>query len=154
MPRTRHHRKFLAPALKEGEVLPIDPANPLKDQLPALDAFLAQGFAAGRSLPEMMAQVLPSIADQQAAKATRIKEDNERAAAARMAHKAALDDPDKRERERKSFQKRMRAIARRNAARDARHKLEAEQRAAALAENPTLNWRHPRRKGWHPPADS
>lgn len=147
------------PAMAEYAARPTPPPHrfkfrgPLKDHIPELDAFLAAGFAAGVPLIVMMSQVLPSIDDDRAAKAARIKEENERATAKRMARIAAQNDPEKRERERVSFQKRMKETARKKAARLERLEAEAKKKALALAENPTLAWRHPRRRGWLKPLD-
>jgi succinate dehydrogenase/fumarate reductase flavoprotein subunit len=141
-------KKFYPQFLKESEVIPIDPNNPLKDQIPQLDDFIARGLAAGLSVPELMAQVLPSTAQEQKAKAERIRADNERKTAKRLARIAAQNDPAKLEIARAKFQKRMRETARRKAARLQRLEHEAQEKAKALADNPTLRWRHPRRKDW------
>ncbi len=130
------------------------PRNPVFNSIGTLDAFIAEGLAAGKSVVQLMSEVLPSIDDERAAKAQRIKEDNARADAKRAAYRASLDDPEKRERERKSYQKRQREWKRKSAATVARKEREAEERKQAVAENPTLDWRHPRRKGWHPPKET
>ena len=122
--------------------------GPLKDHVSELDAFLAAGFAAGRTLPDMMAEVLPSIDDERAAKAARIKESNERATAKRMARIAAQNDPEKRAREAAAYKARMAAIEAKKVRRREIADERAEKRRQALAENPTLAWRHPRRKDW------
>lgn len=128
------------------------PRNPVFNSVSSVDAFLDAGFAAGKTLVQMMAEVLPSIEQEREWEAARIKEDNERKTAKRLARQAALDDPEKRERERVSYQKKIRLRARRKAEKLKRQEQEAEKKAQALAENPTLAWRHPRRKGWKPPA--
>lgn len=129
------------------------PRNPILDNPAALDAYLDAGFAAGKPLIVLMSELLPSIDDERRWKAERIKADNEAATAKRLARIAAQNDPDKRERERQRFQAKLRATAQSNAARDRRIAAQDAAKAAALAENPTLAWRTPRRADWKPPAD-
>lgn len=127
--------------------------NPILDNPEALRAWQAEQDSLGVPFIEQMAKLLPSVQDEQAAKAERIRQANEAATAKRLARIAAQNDPDKRERERQRFQARLRATAQSNAARDRRIAAEAEEKARALAENPTLAWRTPRRADWKPPAD-
>lgn len=126
--------------------------GPLKNQIPELDAFIAAGLAAGMTPMQLMAEVLPPPSAAEDARRAGIRERNERMNAKRAARQAALDDPEKRERERVSYQKKIRDRARRKAEKTKRLEAEAQKKAQALAENPTLAWRHPRRKGWKPPA--
>lgn len=129
------------------------PRNPILDDPEALKTWQAEQDAKGVPFIEQMAMLLPSIKDEQEAKAARIKADNEAATAKRLARIAAQNDPDKRERERQRFQAKLRATAQSNAARDRRIAAEDAAKATALAENPTLAWRTPRRADWKPPAD-
>jgi hypothetical protein len=122
--------------------------GPLRKQIPELDAFIAQSLAAGVSVPEMMAQVLPSIQQEREWKAQADRERNAALAAKRDARIAAQNDPEKIEAGRKAFQKRMRRWDRQRKAREKKAELEAQEKAKALAENPSLNWRTPRRKDW------
>lgn len=128
------------------------PRNPVFNSIATLDAFIAEGLAAGKSVVQLMSEVIPSVQEQREFEAAGIRERNERMNAKRAAHRAALDDPEKRERERVSYQKKIRDRARRKAEKTKRLEAEAQKKAQALAENPTLAWRHPRRKGWKPPA--
>lgn len=85
----------------------------LKDQIPELDAFIAAGLAAGMTPMQLMAEVLPPPSAAEDARRAGIRERNERMNAKRLARQAALDDPEKRERERVSYQKKIRLRARR-----------------------------------------
>lgn len=145
-----------APTMAEYAARPVPPVHKfkfrgrLKDQIPELDAFIAAGLAAGMTPMQLMAEVLPPPSAAEDARRAGIRERNERMNAKRAAARAALDDPEKRERERVSWQKKIRDRARRKAEKLKRQEQEAEKKAQALAENPTLAWRHPRRKGWLP----
>lgn len=129
------------------------PRNPLFSNPAALEAWQAEQDALGVPLIVQMAKILPSIADQQAAKAERIRQDNEAATAKRMVRITAQNDPEKRERERQRFQAKLRMWEAKRKAKARQDAADAEKNAKALAENPTLNWRKPRRKGWVPPED-
>lgn len=150
MPRRRIKR--LSSPRSRGNY-PELPRHPLLSDDKGLDEFVMQSLAAGVAPVEILSQLLPSVEDQRRWEAERHRADRDAATAKRMARKAALDDPVKREAERQRFQAKLRETAQSNAARDRRIALKDAARAAAVAANPTLVWRKPRRKGWTPDAD-
>ncbi len=131
---------------------PKSPRNPVFNSIATIDAFIAEGLAAGKSVVQMMSEVIPSIAEQREAKAAGIKERNEAATAKRLADRAARNAPARQAEQSRAYAARMARIAQKKAARLRGLEREAEKKAQAIAENPTLRWRTPRRKGWVPPA--
>lgn len=134
---------------------PVDPAppsdprkfkllGPLKDQIPELDAWIAEQFAAGKSATEMIMQVVPSMEEQARLRVAREREEKAASTAKRLAARAARNDPaviaDQQARWAARQAKWDKALADREA--------EDAARKAAIAENPTLRWRTPRRKDW------
>lgn len=119
-------------------------AGQLRNNIAELDAWIAEQFAAGKTAIEMIAQVVPSMDEQRRLKLERQREQKAASTAKRLAARAARNDPA--------------VIAdqqARWAARQARwdkaltdREAEDAARKAAIAENPTLRWRTPRRKDW------
>lgn len=100
------------------------------------------------TLAQVMAAKLPSLADQAYWRVERERAEKAEQVAKRLLRRAARDDPQKRARQAAAFKVRMDAIAARKAARLAELAAADEKRKAALAQNPTLAWRHPRRADW------
>lgn len=124
--------------------------GPLKDQIPELDAWIAEQFKAGKSATQMLMQVIPSMFEQARLRVAREREEKAASTAKRVAARAARNDPAK-------IADQQARWAARQADWDAALKERedaAAARKAAIAENPTLKWRTPRRKGWKPPAGS
>jgi hypothetical protein len=97
---------------------------------------------------EVLKTRVPSMQDQAYWRVERERAEKAEQVAKRLARRAARDDPQKRARQAAAFKVRMDAIAARKAARLVELAAADEKRKAALAQNPTLAWRHPRRKDW------